>query len=582
MTYLTLCHTSFYKKHYKEAYPVNRFFNRRVILLILKVLYFLYFLSDKRIMITFFMAQNMHSKLIMQDISYENSIVDNCNYLKKIFDGPKSLARLFRTNKNGYLYDTGTNKILACDDAEYILLEKLMSINVDQAIDSILSQFNKEQIKDISNKLINVIEKENILLTKRASEFGLSAHQRGVEELINNSLGILQLEITENCNLRCEYCVYNPSFHDKRNHGIRKMSLSVAQNAINYLLVHSKGKNKASITFYGGEPLLRYSFIKKCVNYSQRLFEQKDLHFSITTNGTLLTKEMAEFFFSNKFHLTFSIDGPEDIHDDYRKDAKGQGSFRRAIAGLKNAIDVFGKYSQERILLSLVYTPPWSEKKLNRIAELWNEMPRLLAGIHVMISYPRPGTIPSNRFSEKNLLEDKNLFTWASEIYEKDYADKKTPHPIVKSVLEKRLAKLYQRPIYSEPVNKYHLNGCCIPGVRKIFVSTNGDFHVCERISHGAPRIGDAFSGINIDAIKKIYIEDYSKRSIDRCSTCWAVQQCGICYDQSFNNGRYDDNIKKIYCNYERNTLEKTLIYYCSLLEKDQDGLEYLGQMVFE
>ena len=518
----------------------------------------------------------------MRDVSYKNRLINVRSYFKQLFDKSTPLCKLFRTSKKGYLYDIGTNKILACDDIEYTLLEKLIQMKVDQAIDSAFSLFNEDKFLVISESLINIIEKENILSTKKASQFDLSSHFHGFEDLINTSLWILQLEITEKCNLRCEYCVYNPYYPEKRNHGNREMTLDVAFNAMDYLSTHSKNKNKIAVTFYGGEPLLRYSFIKNCVYYARRLFEQKELSFSITTNGTLLTQEMAEFFFDNKFHLTFSIDGPKDIHDDYRKDMRGRGSFEQAITGLKNAVEAFGEYSQVRLLLSMVYAPPWSEEKLNRITELWNELPSLIKRVNAMITYPSVGTIPISRYHDNELSEDKDMITWASEIFEENYLAKKESHPIIKNVLEKRLAKLYQRPIYSKPIDKYHLNGCCIPGVRKIFVTANGDFHICERMPHTAPKIGDAFSGIDIDHIKKIYIDDYSQKSIFSCSTCWAIQHCGVCYALSFHNGKYDNNIKNQYCIAERYSLEKTLILYCKLLEQDQNGLDYLAQMVLE
>ncbi|MEW6455604.1 MAG: radical SAM protein [Acidobacteriota bacterium] len=514
--------------------------------------------------------------------AYKQPINELHFYFKKLWKESKPIAKLFRTDSHGYLYDTGTNKILKCDDIEYSLLTKLISMDIEEAINKTLSEYTKEQFIEAANKIRSAIEKENILQTKKATQFGLSAHFHNIEELINTSLGMVQLEITEQCNLRCNYCIYNPFVSDKRNHGNRNMNPSVAKAAIDYLTTHSSGKEGVAVTFYGGEPLLRFPFIKSCVNYAHHTLNKKRHRFSLTTNSTLLTAEMADFFYHENFSVVVSIDGPEEIHDDYRKDFRGRGSFKHTILGLKNLIDVFGEGSKERIFLSMVYTPPYSERKLNRISKLWVEIPWLPKDIPVLITYPHSESIPTEKYPNNSILEDKTMLEWAIERYMDYYTGKSELNPIANSIIEEKLARLIQRPIYPKPIDKYYLNGCCIPGVRKIFVSTEGDFHLCERVPSTAPKIGNVYSGIDIETIENIYIDEYSTKSLPSCSTCWAIQLCPECYVNAFNNGKFDINKKIKNCIIAQYLTEKYLRFFCKLLDLNPKGLNYLSKWRIE
>jgi uncharacterized protein len=355
------------------------------------------------------------------------------------------------------------------------------------------------------------------------------------------------------------------------------MTIPVAYKSIDYLAEHSKAIESVSVGFYGGEPLLRFPFIKSCVNYAKQRIYGKEVRFSFTTNATLITAEMARYFFENNFVILVSLDGPEDIHDEYRKDVKGEGSFNRTVNGLKKLIDVFGKNSN-RISLNMVYTPHYSEHKLDRIAKLWDDLPWLPKNIHSNISYPRPGSIPRERISKKD-LSDSSLMKWVKKNYLNNYIGKEKLHPLTTGLVEKKLALILRRKIHEIPTDEYYLNGCCVPGVRKIFVQTDGNFQLCERMSK-SPSIGHAFSGINIDKIKEIYIDEYSRKSLPACSNCWIVGLCSICYAHAFKNGKFDPDMKNTYCSITKEIKEIYLKFLCELLEINPEGLNYLLDMV--
>ncbi len=410
-------------------------------------------------------------------------------------------------------------------------------------------------------------------MATEVKNFGSTPHGSRLEELINSSFEILFLELTERCNLRCEYCIYNSHVKDKRDHGNKGISLPIIYRAIDYLNKHSFKNKEVAIGFYGGEPLLEFSLLKKSVEYAKTIIK-KDIIFSITTNGILINTKIAEFLFKNNFEVNISIDGPQEIHDSYRKGINGDGSFRKSINGLKRLVDIYGNSVKDKIKLTMVYTPPFSENRINRISETWDEIKWLPQEIGVMITYPVRGTIPLSRISLDDTKEDKDLRQWAYEKYKHKYKVDGRSHPIANSIIEPLLAQLMQRTIYNEPCDIYSLNGCCVPGVRRIYVSTNGTFHICERISYYAPTIGNVFSGIDINKIKKIYVDEYKKISYPLCSKCWAIHLCNSCYIDVIKDGELDQDTKKKNCAHFKNTCERDLKFFCSLMEIDKNGLD--------
>jgi uncharacterized protein len=428
----------------------------------------------------------------------------------------------------------------------------------------------------LPKKIINTMEFENILKTKSATQFGRSSHFTNLEQLLRSSLSMLQLETTEKCNLRCGYCVYSGQLPDVRQHSKSTMSIDIAFRAIDYLAQNSVDNDEISITFYGGEPLINFKLIKQSVEYSIKKFDTKELYFSMTTNATLLTKEIAEFLARTKnFTVVVSCDGPQEIHDKYRKNTAGEGSFKLTMQGLRNLKEAFGKNFNSRVGLSMVYAPPYSETKLNTIKRFLDACPVIPKKSEtIFLTYPRPGSIPLT-YESKGQGEDKSFIEWATENFIESYLKGSRIAPVIKNPINSRLLRLFKRQVFSQPVEKYSLNGCCIPGVRKIFVTAKGDFHICERV-HGAPPIGNVNTGIDLNVIKKIFVQEYAEKSLMLCSNCWAINLCRICYESCFFNQEINIDKKLGDCRNHRSILLTDLKLFCALLEKNPEGLNYL------
>lgn len=137
------------------------------------------------------------------------------------------------------------------------------------------------------------------------------------------------------CNLNCDYCFYlekQALFDSGENYRMNDTVLSA------YITQYITSQPTPIVEFVwqGGEPtLLWVDFFKRVVELQKPFTSQKTIINSLQTNGTLLTDEWCVFLKKNNFLVGISVDGPKDIHDRYRRDRSGNGSFDRAMAGLK-------------------------------------------------------------------------------------------------------------------------------------------------------------------------------------------------------------------------------------------------------
>lgn len=145
-------------------------------------------------------------------------------YFNELWRDEKPIAKLFRTEAIGYLYDTGTNKIVSCDELEYSLVDGFLKKGVVESLMKSISIYGLRGTIEAANKIRFFIEKEKILLSRKAIRFGLSSHYHDFEELIDSSFKILILETTQKCNFRCRYCIYKPEYEHRRNHGDQRQS----------------------------------------------------------------------------------------------------------------------------------------------------------------------------------------------------------------------------------------------------------------------------------------------------------------------------------------------------------------------
>lgn len=137
------------------------------------------------------------------------------------------------------------------------------------------------------------------------------------------------------CNLACSYCFFldKEAFYP----GSRfRMSDEVLENYIRQLITAHRS-SQVTVAWQGGEPtLMEIDFYRRAIGLQEK-YRKPGMVFENTmqTNGTLLDDEWCRFFKENNFLIGISIDGPRELHDAYRVDKKGEGTFDRVIQGLR-------------------------------------------------------------------------------------------------------------------------------------------------------------------------------------------------------------------------------------------------------
>ncbi|MGB9131795.1 MAG: anaerobic sulfatase maturase [Methanosarcina sp.] len=152
------------------------------------------------------------------------------------------------------------------------------------------------------------------------------------------------------CNLACSYCFFldKELFYPGSKF---RMSEEVLESYIRQL-IKAHRTPQVTVAWQGGEPtLMGIDFYRRAIELQEK-YRKPGMTFENTmqTNGTLLDAEWCQFFKENNFLIGISIDGPRELHDAYRVDKKGQGSFNRVMRGLR----LLQKYGVEYNVLTTV------------------------------------------------------------------------------------------------------------------------------------------------------------------------------------------------------------------------------------
>ncbi len=147
-------------------------------------------------------------------------------------------------------------------------------------------------------------------------------------EIINNYLSFT-IWVTKACNLRCKYC-YEGNSKDNEN-----MSFETADAVIKWMLLYANDKhcNIMSVRFHGGEPCINIPIVKYIVEQLKK--ESILVYYKMTTNGYCVSQETLEFIGYNISEVSVSLDGLREIHDNYRVNGKGEGTYEETLSFAK-------------------------------------------------------------------------------------------------------------------------------------------------------------------------------------------------------------------------------------------------------
>ena len=151
----------------------------------------------------------------------------------------------------------------------------------------------------------------------------------------------LCLHVAHTCNLNCSYCFASQG----KYHGERAvMSFEVGKQALDFLVANSGTRRNLEVDFFGGEPLMVFDVVKQLTAYARSIEKaaHKNFRFTLTTNGMLIDDEVIDFCNREMSNVVLSLDGRKEVHDRYRVDYAGKGSWERIVPKFQKLVAARG------------------------------------------------------------------------------------------------------------------------------------------------------------------------------------------------------------------------------------------------
>lgn len=395
-----------------------------------------------------------------------------------------------------------------------------------------------------------------------------------VHKSLKTEVHQVTLCITERCNLGCSYCINSDNCAGTRSYSDKTMSWDVARAAIDYLLDHcSDSPVGPAVSFYGGEPLLEFDLIRRCVEYAKRFSDR--IYFTITTNGTLMEKRVRRYLIDQNIGVCVSLDGPASIHDRYRRTALGRPTFQRIMSSLALIRREAPNYFHNRVRCSTVLAPPI---EYCRLIDFFDDL-----NLHCIVSALDSYGLPSN-FRSQPVRKGLDLVTRDFEricnLHKRDPQlrvwSKFSFCLIAPAIVQ--LQKRFERTDFN------HLFlGQCIPGVRKIYVTPSGTMYPCEKVEgHESVRIGHVDSGIDPDLVEGLLYRFQDVISA-RCEGCWMRNICNVCLADLVHGGRFNNGKLELRCAGKRAAQEDIIALYAGMIHDYPGCMDFVQEgMIWE
>lgn len=421
--------------------------------------------------------------------------------------------------------------------------------------------------KKFNDRSIKWSNKHNLLGISSCTECSKPVIQEDINKhLMQYGFNELILEVTTSCNLRCKYCVFSGNYNDQRAHSNEMMTIDTALKAIKmYLENFSQSKKynpykKPSIAFYGGEPLINFELIRESALFIHDQYKD-EIFLTLTTNGTLLTDEMTKFLvFDQGFYVIFSVDGPEDVHDQNRVFSNDNGTFRKVMENIRRFVNI----SNRPVYVNSVYD---YSTDIETVADFFENNQHM---INLSISPVNPfNTSYYNGFE----MECINQFRSKESKLRSDFfaeirngrLNNKSKMSFLSHFVGRPAASAIMRPILNSQSDKLiAYTGACVPG-EKIMVGVDGTIYPCEKINRSS-KIGHIDFGLDLKTIS-ILINDFNDQIVSKCQECPVRKVCGYCYNSFSKDGKFfKDNAL---CQTMINSFTNNLSLAYSILEND-------------
>lgn len=493
------------------------------------------------------------------------------------------VLHFFEVNGQNYLYNPADNGIYACtaDDREAFDHGKpldphnLLAMPRTTALGGRLPSGRDQSGTNMS------LSQDGPQFLVKLPRFDFAAGD-ACRKLLGDGMTQLTLSVTECCDLRCRYCIYGGDGSVMRTHSALHMSWETGRDAVRYFLEHRNREKVPTISFYGGEPLLNPDLIMDLITFSKQcVAEGEKIHFSIATNGVALgapkARKLLPFLMEHGVHFQISLDGDAFTHDMHRRTAVNLPTHASVVAAIHGILEIDRDYYKHLSFAATVAPPADVERVCKYFADFpiyrdlgLAEQPAVSISVATLAGTSMSATDEAIRWQESH--HDK------LESLRHEYVDacihgrRDEVGPAVCGIFDVDMIMLYGRP-RSNIANGFRFGGCCIPGVKKLFVTASGAYQACERV-HGRCTIGDVQRGVQFEAVDEMH-DLYTSQFGDRCQSCWAVRLCRLCYT-SLVGPEVHDSVHERCCAIVTNRLHASLKSYVAIIEGTEHTPEFM------
>ena len=233
---------------------------------------------------------------------------------------------------NGYniVLDVHSGSIHVVDDIAYDIIAMYESHDADAIVDEMMKKYG--HLEDVNEEELRLCLADIEELKKQQKLFSEDLFRGIAMDFKNRSKDVkaLCLHVAHSCNLNCAYCFASQGKYQGER---ALMSFEVAKQAMDFLVANSGNHVNLEVDFFGGEPLMNFDVVKKTVEYARSIEKEhgKNFRFTLTTNGVDVDDEVMEFANKECHNVVMSIDGRKDVHDRFRVDYQGRGSYDQII-----------------------------------------------------------------------------------------------------------------------------------------------------------------------------------------------------------------------------------------------------------
>lgn len=419
--------------------------------------------------------------------------------------GENFMIHQYKLNGFNIVLDTCSGSVHVVDEAAYDIIHIYKERTADEIVSYITGKYahrpeiTEQAVRECLNAVAQ-LEKDGRLFTPDVFEPAADTFKARSGGVIK----ALCLHVAHTCNLNCSYCFASQGkFQGER----ALMSFEIGRRALDFLIENSGTRRNLEVDFFGGEPLMNWEVVKQLVSYARSVEKQagKNFRFTLTTNGMLIDDDVIDFANREMSNVVLSLDGRKEIHDRFRVDYAGKGSFDTIVPKFQKLVSARGGKNYY-MRGTFTHANPDFLKDIEQMLDLGFDQ---LSMEPVVCASDDPSALTA---------EDRE---------------------IVKAQYEALAEKMLERRKEGKPFTFYHYmidleGGPCIykrisgcgSGTEYMAVTPWGDLYPCHQfVGDEKFKLGNIFDGVTNTELQADF-RSCNVYSRPECSDCWAKLYC--------------------------------------------------------